>query len=95
MYVGNHGCRHVRLNKESKASQILEIDASVQFLKKVGARTKNWIICYPYGVYNNDTLNILKSKNYLIGLTTKLSLAELSRSNMLELNRFDTNDLSQ
>ena len=95
MYVGSHGCRHLWLNKESKSSQILEIDLSLQFLKKVGAPTKDWIMCYPYGAYNNNTLNILKSKNCSIGLTTKSGFAELDQSNMLELRRFDTNDFPQ
>jgi len=92
MYVGSHGCRHVWLDKESKKSQILEIDLSLQFLKKVGAPTKDWIMCYPFGAYNNDTLSILKSRNCRIGLTTKPGLAEFNQSNMLELSRFDTND---
>jgi len=95
MYVGSHGCRHLWLNKESKSSQILEIDLSLQFLKKVGAPTKDWIMCYPYGAYNNNTLNILKSKNCSIGLTTKSGFADLDQSNMLELRRFDTNDFPQ
>jgi peptidoglycan/xylan/chitin deacetylase (PgdA/CDA1 family) len=92
MYVGNHGHRHVWLDKESKKSQTLEIESSLQFLKKVGAPTKDWIMCYPFGGYNNDTLSILKLKNCRIGLTTSPGIATLNRSNLLELKRFDTND---
>lgn len=92
MYVGSHGAQHIWLDKESKIAQLSEIDSSLQFLQKVGAPTKNWIMCYPYGAYNEDTLSILREKECAIGLTTKVGLAEVDPSKMLELKRFDTND---
>jgi peptidoglycan/xylan/chitin deacetylase (PgdA/CDA1 family) len=95
MYVGSHGCRHVWLDKESKSVQLDEINMSLKFLEKVGARTNNWIMCYPYGAYNEDTLNILKSKNCAIGLSTNVGFANMCKSKMLELSRFDTNDFPQ
>lgn len=95
MYVGSHGCEHIWLDKVSKHKQQKEIKASLNFLKKVGAPIENWIMCYPYGGYNNETLNILKDYKCSIGLTTKVGHAKLSQSNMLELNRFDTNDFPQ
>ena len=63
MYVGSHGCRNIWLGKEKKSEQIKDIKLSLDFLNKVGASTKNWIMCYPYGSYNSDTLNILRKKN--------------------------------
>ena len=95
MYVGSHGARHLWLGRESKASQVLEIESGLDFLSKVGANTKEWIMCYPYGSYNQDTLSLLAEKNCLIGLTTTPALASLDHSKMLELNRFDTNDFPQ
>ena len=95
MYIGCHGYNHLKLCGESQSSQILEIDLSLQFLKKVGAPTKDWIMCYPYGKYNKNTLNILKSKNCSIGLTINPGLADLDQSNMLELRRLDTNKFPQ
>ena len=95
MYVGSHGSQHIHLGKESKENQNLDIELSLQFLKKIGTPVKNWIMCYPSGSYNMDTLDILKSKNCLIGLTTKVGYADLDRSKMLELSRFDTNDFPQ
>ena len=95
MYVGSHGCTHAWLNKESRSGQLKEISRSLKFLNKVGARTKDWIMCYPYGGYNDETLSILKSNNCSIGLTTEAGLASLNRSKMLELSRFDTNDFPQ
>ena len=95
MYVGSHGYRHLWLDKENYESQHCEIDSSLKFLKNVGAITNNWIMCYPYGAYNDDTLGILKERNCAVGLTTKVGLARVSREFSLELPRFDTNDYPQ
>lgn len=95
MYVGSHGCRHVWLDKESKSGQLDEINLSLKFLEKLGACTNDWIMCYPYGAYNDDTLSILESNNCAIGLTTEVGFANLNKSKMLELSRFDTNDFPQ
>ncbi len=95
MYVGSHGYRHLWLDKENYESQSLEIDSSLKFLKDVGSSTKDWIMCYPYGSYNSDTLRILKDRNCAIGLTTKVGVAEISLNSALELPRFDTNDFPQ
>ncbi len=95
MYVGSHGYKHTWLNKESLEEQKCEIDLSLEFLKGVGAPIDNWIMCYPYGEYNEDTLSILRSKKCAVGLTTKVGFAELNASTLLELARFDTNDFPQ
>jgi peptidoglycan/xylan/chitin deacetylase (PgdA/CDA1 family) len=92
MYVGNHGQKHVWLDKESKSNQMIEINSSLNFLKNIGAPTQDWIMCYPFGSYNKDTLDILKLKRCQIGLTTKPGIAQLNRSKLLEMSRFDTND---
>lgn len=91
MYVGSHGYRHIWLAQEKKSVQIEDIKLSLDFLKKVGAKTENWIMCYPYGSYNNDTLSILKKKKCSVGLTTKVGISNLNKSKILELNRYDTN----
>ena len=95
MYVGSHGYRHLWLDKESYDSQLSEIDLSLKFLKDIGARTNNWIMCYPYGAYNKNTLRILTERNCAVGLTTKVGIAEVKRNFSLELSRFDTNDYLQ
>jgi hypothetical protein len=95
MYVGSHGYRHLWLNKETYESQLYEIDSSLKFLKDVGASTNDWIMCYPYGAYNDNTISILKERNCAVGLTTKVGLAKVSPDFSLELSRFDTNDYPQ
>jgi peptidoglycan/xylan/chitin deacetylase (PgdA/CDA1 family) len=95
MYVGSHGHKHIWLGKARKSEQIKDIKLSLKFLKRVGARTYNWIMCYPYGSHNNDTLKVLKDKNCLIGLTTKAGMSNLKQSKLLDLNRYDTNHFLQ
>lgn len=107
MYVGSHGSSHEWLNKHSRSFQEKDIKQSLKFLKKVGAPIENWIMCYPYGGYNKDTLDILKSNKCSVGLSTDGFLLsslssvkynnskKLERTKMLELNRLDTNDFPQ
>jgi peptidoglycan/xylan/chitin deacetylase (PgdA/CDA1 family) len=95
MYVGSHGYSHLWLDKETLASQSLEIDASIKFLRDIGSRTEDWIMCYPYGSYNSDTLDILKDRKCAVGLTTKVGMAKVHKGYGLELSRYDTNDFPQ
>lgn len=95
MYIGSHGHNHIWLGKAQKFEQIKDIKLSLDFLKKVGAKTNNWVMCYPYGSYNADTLKILREKNCLIGLTTKSGMSNLNQAKLLELNRYDANDFPQ
>ena len=95
MYIGSHTYNHYFLNSVDKLTQENEIDKSVDFLGSVRAPIDNWIMCYPYGAYNADTLSILENRNCSVGLTTKVGDVYLYSDNLLELNRFDTNDFPQ
>ncbi len=95
MYVGSHGYRHLWLSKETHQTQLEEIQKSLTFLESVGAPTDDWVMCYPYGKYNSETLEILNGKGCLAGLTTKVGVADLRHHSRLELPRLDTNDLPQ
>jgi len=93
MYVGSHGFDHYWLNSLSREKQEQEIDASLEFLELVGAPTDDWMMCYPYGGYNDDTLDILRDKECRLGLTTHVGIADLDVHGPLVLPRLDTNDL--
>ncbi len=95
MYVGSHGYRHLWLGKETRQTQLVEIQRSLAFLGGVGAPTDDWVMCYPYGDCNNETLEILKDNGCLAGLNTKVGIADLLQHPHLELPRLDTNDLPQ
>ena len=95
MYVGSHGCMHYWLDRINENKQRLEIQNSLEFLEEVKAPTNNWIMCYPYGAYNNTTLSLLKDSKALIGITTEPRVASLYKDNKLTLPRLDTNDFPQ
>ena len=92
MYVGSHGYDHYFLNSLSPEKQEREIDLSLQFLGQIGSPTSNWVMCYPYGAYNDPLIAILKKKNCKLGLTTKAGIATLNQNNAFTLERLDTND---
>ncbi len=93
MYVGAHGYDHVWLNTLSTEEQEGEIDKSLEFLKSVGGNIHRWIMCYPYGAYDDSLLSVLRSRNCVAGLTTEVGVVSPDRGNALTLPRLDTNDL--
>lgn len=92
MYVGNHTYNHIWLNSLSKTDQMQELVSSQKFLATLGAPQENWIMCYPYGGYNAETLEILRSLGCIAGFTVKVGTTNLASDDPLQINRFDTND---
>ena len=97
MHIGSHGYDHYWLGSLPREKQEFEIQKSVEFISEVGGDINNWSICYPYGNYNQDTLDILQKNGCRLGLTTQV--ATISRSSIdnslyiYTLPRLDTNDL--
>lgn len=94
MYVGSHGAKHHWLDRLSPAQQAADIDASIDFLHLVGAPLKDWVMCYPYGAYNDALLTLLAERGCAAGLTTDVAVAEIGIDQPLALPRLDTNDLA-
>lgn len=92
MHIGNHGYDHYWLNSLSKEKQTEEINKSLEFIKLIGGDINNWTMCYPYGAYNDDTIDIIKKRGCKLAVTTKVDIADLSKYDKLELPRLDTND---
>ena len=93
MYVGSHGAGHFWMDRLAPASQATEVDASLDFLRALGAPTNDWVMCYPFGAYNDTLLRLLRDRGCAIGLTTKMAIAQLGIDDPLALPRLDTNDL--
>lgn len=94
MFVGGHTYSHCFLNTQSTDRQVWEIEQSIDLLARVGAPTTSWVMCYPYGAYNAETVDILTSKHCAVGLTTHVACADLSTDPPMELPRLDTNDIA-
>ena len=95
MHVGSHGYDHYWLGSLKKEKQEGEIQKSLDFIQEIGGDINNWTICYPYGNYNGDTIEILKKKHCQFGLTTRVDLASTDSEEedaVFKLPRLDTND---
>jgi hypothetical protein len=93
MYVGSHGATHRWFDTLSSAEVADEIESSLAFLDRIGAPTEEWIMCYPYGAYDETTLNVLSDYDCLAGLTTTSGVADLGVTDPFEYPRVDTNEL--
>jgi peptidoglycan/xylan/chitin deacetylase (PgdA/CDA1 family) len=93
MHIGSHGYTHAWMNHISQAEQASETERSLEFLKSVGAGTRDWTMCYPYGGFNDSLLQVLRERSCSLGFTVEPRIADLNRDDRLTLPRIDTNDL--
>lgn len=94
MEIGSHGYSHNWLNSMSMTDQELDIDLSLVYLRSLGLCQSQFLFCYPYGAYNEDTLNVLREKGCDGAFTCIPEKHNLSEHNILEIRRFDTNDIT-
>lgn len=93
MYIGSHGYNHYWLNTLNRLEQEREVDRSLEFLESLGCSRSSWVMCYPYGGYNDSLKEVIKNKGCCIGLDTEVAVADLAKNDLLNLPRLDTNDL--
>lgn len=93
MFIGSHGFSHCWLDSLDPEAQRREISLSKEFLEDLGCDTGNWVMCYPYGAYNDSLIDILKTNGCRLGLTTKVGIADLASDAVMALPRLDTTDL--
>ncbi|WP_185827498.1 polysaccharide deacetylase family protein [Halomonas nitroreducens] len=93
MCIGSHGDRHRWLNTLPGEWQRQEVDASLAFLGELGVPRHDWVMCYPYGGYDDGLLAMLRERGCALGLTVEVDLADVWRHDPLRLPRVDTNDL--
>jgi len=92
MFIGGHGYSHSWLNSLGQRDQREEVQSTKEFLHELGVNIDEWVMCYPYGAYDQDLINILKAQDCVMGLGTEVGVAELNEQNIYSLKRFDTND---
>lgn len=90
MAFGSHGYSHRWLASLDSDGQELEIRRSIDFLYRLGMPRERWAICYPYGSYDETTLEIVRRLGAELGVTTREAITDLSRDGALELPRVDT-----
>jgi len=91
--IGSHGYNHYWWEKINKNEQEMEIKKSINYFKKIKVFDKNFSVCYPYGSYNLQTLNLLKKYKIKFALTTRVgSINKKNIKKVYEFPRFDKND---
>jgi peptidoglycan/xylan/chitin deacetylase (PgdA/CDA1 family) len=93
MEIGGHGAEHVWLDQLRAVEQRTEIAGTRAFLADVhGGVPVDWVVCYPYGAYDETTLGLVGEAGAALGLTTERGIAR-NLGAPLRLPRLDTNDL--
>ena len=96
MYFGSHGVSHQWLNRVDHDTLLAEIDGSLDFLGAIGMPIdEHWVMCYPFGGWDQSMLAILEQRGCSIGLTTEVATAMIGTDHRLALPRYDTNDFPQ
>lgn len=93
MHIGSHGYDHYWLGSLSKEKQKTEIEKSLTFLDQIDCDLNRWTMCYPYGNYNDSTIELLTELKCKLALTTKVEIADIKKNNKFTLPRLDTNDI--
>lgn len=95
MFFGSHGSRHLWLNLTDRAVIEQDIDESIEYLAHVGMPTENWVMCYPFGGYNDLVREVVRDRGASLGFSTEVRTAQLDQDDRLTLPRYDTNDFPQ
>ena len=91
MFIGLHSYNHCWLGHLNKEAQEIELKKAL-FAMKEFIDIDNWVMNYPYGSYNKETIEILEKLNCKLALTTSVDVCDLSVHNKFELPRLDTVD---
>lgn len=91
MFIGCHGYDHYWLGNLSPKQMKQDISMALDIIDEFIDR-KRWVMNFPYGNYNSDVLDYIKSQGACVGLTTEIRVAEIGMDNALELPRLDCND---
>lgn len=91
MFIGIHGYDHYWLGNLSPEQMRKDISMALDTLDEFIDR-KHWVMNYPYGNYNSDVLEYVKSQGGGVGLTIEVRVAEIGKDNALELPRLNCND---
>lgn len=91
MFIGCHGYDHYWLGNLSPEQMRRDVSMALESIDEFIDR-KNWVMNYPYGNYNEDVLDFIRSQGACVGLTTEVRVAEIGKDSALELPRLDCND---
>jgi peptidoglycan/xylan/chitin deacetylase (PgdA/CDA1 family) len=92
-HIGNHGYNHYWWNSLSKEELKEELDLSIAFLQKIGIDMNYWTACYPYGEYDDQSIEMLQERGCKLALTTEVDIATTNKNTRFIMPRLDTNHI--
>ena len=95
MHIGFHSHDHVWLSSLSKEEQEFQIKSSINYFKEIGIKTEKMTLSYPYGGYNEESVELIKKYEIPLAFTTKVAITDLNKDENYALPRLDTNDFYQ
>lgn len=93
MFFGSHGTSHEWLEYLSYKDQYKDIKKSKDLLLNLGVKERYLTICYPFGSYNKQTIQISKKLNFKLGFANYKGVVRSIEKKPFELPRIDTNEL--
>lgn len=91
MYIGLHGYEHNWLGDLDSHSMMCDIDKSLDIMAEFVDR-KCWVLNYPYGSYNQNTISYIEKMGCKLGLATNVKVARIGIDSRYEIPRLDCND---
>lgn len=91
MTFGIHGYDHYWLGRLSEREMKRDISKAIEVFNNL-ININSWILCYPYGSYNENVLSYAKNNGCMVGFTTEVRVANIDLDDDLTLPRLDTND---
>ena len=92
-HIGNHGYNHYWWNSLNRDEMIEELELSTRFLQKMGVDMDNWTACYPYGSFDDQSIQLLNERGCKLAVTTEVDIATTDKNKRFVMPRLDTNDL--
>ena len=93
MYFGSHCVSHRWLDTLDAAEQHQEMAGSLPWLTDLGYGPGQRVIAYPYGGFNETTLEVAREVGFDLAFTTEVRAADLETEAPLRIPRLDTIDL--
>lgn len=91
MFFGIHGYEHYWLGNLETDQMKQDIGKALEIMGEFIERDA-WVMNYPYGSYNENVIEYVKSKGAKLGLTTDVRVAEVGKNSPFEIPRLDCND---
>lgn len=91
MHIGAHGYAHYWLGDLSPEKMKEDVDKGLEVIAPYIDRD-NWVMNYPYGSHNEDTVKYISSIGCRMAIATKVGVCDLDTDDPYALPRLNTND---